>query len=175
MSNLKNTSTQALTVTIPSDHTLEMGAIREGKNYPAPPYGMLGRSGRSKHKIDGVNVPFLLKQLTGTGHWFFWTLVEARDYETNLVKPTQLAGLSRQERGRIARAYKELEKKRLAIRTARQTYLINPKVMLPMLKYFERTWFEWEAACNKKGLTTEASVPFALKVTPGNSPPAKLA
>lgn len=170
MSNKVTTSTQTVAVTLPSDHILELGSVRTDKNYPIPPYGMLGRPGKSKHKIEGIDAPSLFKQLSGSAHWFFWTLVEARNHETNLVKPKHIDLLSKKERGRITRAYKELEKMRLVVRTARQTYLINPKVMLPSLKYYERTWVEWEAACSKKGLSSKSLASFKLPTSLGSTP-----
>ncbi len=94
-----------------------------------PAYTCIG--GNMVYKTKETSYPDLfevLKNLSPSGTWFFWTLTEKRDLKTNIavydaVSPT--------EAQKITRAYKELFSLDIVKRIKKQHYLINPKVMLP--------------------------------------------
>lgn len=128
---------------IPAHHKAETRIVPISKSAPVPPFLMFGREGKSAHNIKGINLAGLAKTLSPSASWFFWTLVELRDLETNTVRPEDLRSLSATESRRIPRAYKELSGLDLVQRVSKQTYLINPKAVIPKTLNYERIWEKW--------------------------------
>jgi len=133
------------------DQQLQIRTVDPKKNQPIPPYFNMGRPGTSRHNIDGFDVYNIFSTLTGNSSRFFWVLAGIRDYETNLCR-TSKQHMTPTEKRRIPRAYAELSQKQLVVRVSRETYLINPKVILPAFASFEKIWDKWKAACLKEGL-----------------------
>jgi hypothetical protein len=137
------------------DQRLSIEDVDPAKNKPIPLFFGLGRSGKSKHKIEGVDAALKLSKLSGRSSWFFWTLVGLRDHESNLsdIRLHRFKGhLTETEMGRIPRAYAELRDAGLVVRYSKGIYLINPKVVLPWFSNFEAIWDKWIATRKKHGL-----------------------
>ena len=109
------------------------------------------------HKIKGVNVAPVFGSLSANSSWFFWLLVEHRDYETNLCRALYL-NLSKTEKMRIPRAYKELSSKSLIVRQSKETYRVNPKVLITKFECFDKTWLAWLDECRRQGVEPNIQV-----------------
>ena len=111
-----------------------------------PPFSSIGRKGMSSTKDSGFDVHELFLNLSPTATWVFWYIDARRDYKNNLSFIIS-SSLTAAEKLKLNRAYKELEDKEVLIRIKRETYLINPKVMLP--ENYEATAEKWKDAQNK--------------------------
>lgn len=104
-------------------------------------------------KQTGFDTGSVLKHLSAGATWMFWTLEskECRNRRNNICV-LKKALLSKEEAGRIQRAYAELESKRLIVRVSANTYLMNPKAILPDFEYCIDVWEHWSKERTKKGL-----------------------
>lgn len=121
-----------------------------------PPYIAIGRSGVSKYNIKGIPLASILKTLSSSANWFFWTLQEHANRKSNRVT-LEMLGLNETEKRRTHRAYKELEEKGLVVRDGlTSTFLINPKAVVPMGEgHFENAWNDWLTLCGERGISPE--------------------
>jgi len=126
-----------------------------------PPFQPIGREGISKHKIEGLNAASILKNMTGKSGWLFWLLVEHKGYETNICNLNHV-DLSATESKRLPRARVQLRDAHLIRYLGKGRYLINPKVILPSFKYYERTWEYWVEFSLRRGLLTGPLLPDAV-------------
>tara|TARA_R110002073_G_scaffold23863_4_gene81089 strand:+ start:902 stop:1387 length:486 start_codon:yes stop_codon:yes gene_type:complete len=109
---------------------------------PHPPYVPLGQPGKLNFGIEGFPSFGILRKLSGNSSWLLWSLAEIRDPKNNLCDVDDLR-LSKKEKNRIPRAYKELRDAYLITRVKNGLYLINPKFIFPKFERMAETWEKW--------------------------------
>lgn len=118
-------------------------STRQKRKHIIPPFTPLGKAGMTKHKIEGFATGTKLKNLSSAATWLFWTLDEKRHPNTNIAI-LESQSLSSYEKSKVVKAVKELTKANLVKRVKKETYLINPKAVLPQFEFFQDVWTEWE-------------------------------
>lgn len=78
----------------------------------------------------------LLPLLDGNAAWLFWKLVETRSLTTNIAVIPRVA-LTVGEYRRANRGYFELKRLNVCKRIKRETYQLNPDVVLPINGYWQ--------------------------------------
>ncbi len=127
-------------IQIPKDHVVVI-STKPKVWANAPLFHCIGGE-KKPGKIPGFKKLYIIfRDMSKTAHWFWWSLVEDRNLETNMVT---FRAAKQSESKKISAAYKELYSLGLIKRVARQKYIINPKVMFPIFKTFEKVWRKWE-------------------------------
>ncbi len=114
-----------------------------------PPFQMLGKVYMKQGTQQGYDVHGLFESLSPTATWLFWRIDRNRNYETNIAKLPH-SSLTQSEILKVKRAYKELETKRALLRVKKETYMINPMLMLP--SRYQEVLNQWEELLQEKGL-----------------------
>lgn len=117
--------------------------IKKNPNYKhaLPAYDCIG--GNMQFETREVGYPKLYRTLGGLSkkaNEMFWTIVEVKNYKTNIGV---LKAANQSERNKISGAYKELRELDLLRRVKQNHYMINPKAMIPV-KYFPECKAEYE-------------------------------
>ncbi|MHA3055821.1 hypothetical protein E0H77_06630 [Acinetobacter sp. ANC 4633] len=132
-----------------------VASVTKKRQHHVPPYFAIGRStfmnyrleDGSQKVVEGFNMTSILRDLSANATWLFWTLVMERDLNTNIAQFTPI-GIS--EKNKVKKGYKELEEAKLIIRVKRQTYLINPKAILPKFQDFAQVYAHWTDLIKQK-------------------------
>lgn len=114
-----------------------------------PPFHMMGKVYMKQGIPHGYDVHSLFESLSPTATWLFWRIDRNRNYETNIAKLSH-SSLTQSEILKVKRAYKELETKRALLRVKKETYMINPMLMLP--SKYQEVLNQWEELLQEKGL-----------------------
>jgi hypothetical protein len=133
---------------MPSGHELTVQR-KVVKKIDLPPFDCFGGNMELKTKIEGYpNLFKVLKNLSKTATWFWWSLLESRERLTNVC---QFQAADAVEARKVSIAYKELHKHDLIVRVRRQYYLINPKAYFPDVNEWETVFARWQQLnCNKE-------------------------
>jgi hypothetical protein len=131
----------------------DFSIVSQKVRYKIFPYTAHGRAQMTQDIEHGFDTGSVLKDLSKGATWMFWTLesTKCRKRLTN-VCTLKKANLTKEEAGRIQRAYSELEAAKLIVRIASSTYLMNPKAILPELSECQTVWHHWCTARKNKGL-----------------------
>ena len=127
---------------IDSGHELTV-TKKPKRKYKLPPFDGIGGNMRLKTKVEPYpNLFGVLKNLSKTATWLFWSLLEERDYKTNIAifkvdNPVDAR--------RVSNGYKELALNQLVLRYKQQHYLINPKAYLPEFSEYETVQEMWDS------------------------------
>lgn len=84
----------------------------------------------------------LLKELTQTESWLFWTMDQKKDPKTNITSYSR-KDLPDDKKNTYARTIKNLISKNMLVRVKQDTYLINPILSYPGFEYMKDVQFEW--------------------------------
>jgi hypothetical protein len=112
------------------------------KRYKVPMYGCHQQGNR--HMTDSRTV---LKTLTQSESWFFWSMDMAKDIETNEVLfsradcPSQVNS--------YPKVMTSLVSKNIIIRLKQNNYLINPNMTLPLFANYDKVLAKWESLGGK--------------------------
>ena len=124
--------------------------VSSKKHSKLPPYLALGRVGMSRSGETGVDTVELFKSLSSGATWMFWSLMESISPDTNICMLVS-GDLSPSERLKLNRSYKELYEKEVIVRLKKNTYMINPKVILPKFGRYEIISKKWNEVIAEKG------------------------
>jgi len=114
------------------------------KKVPAdvPPFHMWATGADSYHGISGFkDLKEVWQSISKQGMWLWWELLYNRNIDNNIVKyisPDKAAAR------RVSRAYKELFKLQFICRVKQQTYLMNPRVVIPRKQKFAAVARHWD-------------------------------
>lgn len=111
-------------------------------------------SHKTKHKFYAVgmhmkvddkleSIATIMKELESNAYWLLWSLVEVRDYNTN-VAVLNMAGLDAALKQRGVRGYKELRDKKLVLKVKRSHYMINPDFIKPDFNVYNECKLVWD-------------------------------
>jgi len=121
---------------------------RKANNETVPAYSCIGGNmtcqTREKSYPDLFGV---LKELSKSAAWLFWSLVEKRNTRTNI---SVFKAKNAVEARKITIAYQELHTLNIVLRIKQQHYLINPKVMLPEKNEYMNVKIHWNSLANIK-------------------------
>lgn len=125
------------TLTITRDDT-------KGKKYfSTAPYQRIGKHGKTRFMVKGMDMTEIFLGLSRAGTWMFWSLAKVRNERTNIAV-FKSSDLTPVERKRASTGYKELNKLEVLVRTKQNHYLINPRALLPESRDFENVRSNWE-------------------------------
>ena len=110
-----------------------------------PPFQARGRAGVNNMTQDqGMEINRILFNLSSNQNatWLFWLLDLNRDIKTNIavIEPS---ALSEAEIGKLKRGYKSLEELNIVKRVKNKHYLVNPKAVIPLAKYYSDVVDHW--------------------------------
>ena len=108
-----------------------------------PPFWKLGGNmGYNRSNFPAYeNLTGVMKEISKGANWFFWLLLERRNYSTNIAIITPKTPT---EAKKITRAYQELYKLHIVARIRRQHYILNPAVIQPPNDLYESVFLNWE-------------------------------
>ncbi|HIB84237.1 MAG TPA: hypothetical protein EYO59_06470 [Chromatiaceae bacterium] len=110
-----------------------------------PRFMPIGAAGMNyQARIDGIDMAAILRSLSSNATWLFWTLVQLSCRFNNQAELTSKT-LTKYEKHKVTKGYKELLAKDLVKRYKREHYIINPKALLPEFDNFEDIWKIWNA------------------------------
>lgn len=96
-------------------------------------------------KDDSRNV---FKGMNQREHWFLWTLDQLKDPKTNVAILVR-SQLSSEDSRAVDHVYATLKEKQVVLRIKKNTYLINPLILLPTFETFETVKAHWYAMGGK--------------------------
>ena len=135
------------------DEGQDFSIIKQRPKEDIFPFTPIGRYSNMYGKNKGFDASEVFKNLSTPATWMFWELVSDthRDRHTN-VSILKKSTLSKEHAARIQRGYSELESACLIVRISNNTYLINPKAILPELNQCQIVWLKWKEARHARGL-----------------------
>lgn len=137
-----------ITTTIPS--VTRKAIVTYEKVDRIPPYTAYGRKGKDyKTGVKGVDIPNCMLQIASNTNatWLWWTLVSNRDVKSNIVV-LEPKNYSEADVWKIKRGRKVLEEMELITRYKNNHYLLNPKAVFPLDKYYEEVCNHWFMVTN---------------------------
>jgi len=111
--------------------------------YKGAPFISIGKAGITKHKIKGFPMATVLKDLSLSATWLYWSLIERRNPRTNEAI-LLAASLNQTDKNKVSRGYKELLAKNMVKRIKKEHYFLNPATAIPDPKNLaEAVTAEW--------------------------------
>lgn len=126
--------------------------LEEGVSYTAsvsrqqeikPPIQLaIGKEGYNKFKIKGFDPTPSYQKMSRSAHWVYWKLIQQRNVQTNIAV-LRNKSITDYERKKLTKAYRELRGLNLLVRIKQETYMFNPKAIIPVEGYYLSAWDRW--------------------------------